>query len=174
MAQVSNKIAIYPGTFDPFTSGHADIVSKAVNIVDHLIIAVAEDNTKMPIFSPKERIEMVEREIAIYNNGVTKVTVESFKGLLVDFVGKKGSKIIVRGLRAISDFEYEFQMSCMNSRLAGEIHTIFLPASERTHFISSRLVKEVARLKGDVSQVVSPYVKSKLEEKFDSNTIAHL
>jgi pantetheine-phosphate adenylyltransferase len=161
-----SKKAIYPGTFDPFTNGHADIVAKAIKIADELIIAVAEDNCKTPIFSVEERVEMINNELLQHDTSNIKVSVESFKGLLMDYALKKNCGIIIRGLRAISDFEYEFQMSCMNSRLAPMVQTIFLPASERTHFISSRLVKEVARLKGDISQVVSPSIKSKLEQKF--------
>ena len=163
---MTTKLAIYPGTFDPITAGHLDIIIKAKDIADILIIAIAEDNTKQPLFSVNERIEMINNELEQNSLSRTQLRVESFSGLLVDFAKKSNAVAIVRGLRAVSDFEYEFQMSCMNSKLAPTIQTIFLPASERTHFISSRLVKEVARLKGDISNVVSPYVKHKLEEKF--------
>ncbi|KKB96120.1 Phosphopantetheine adenylyltransferase [Candidatus Arcanobacter lacustris] len=163
---MSSKIAIYPGSFDPYTNGHADVVEKAIAISDRLIIAIATDNVKASFFSLEERKEIIEQEIAKYNKANKLVTVEVFGGLLVDFAKSKNSTIIIRGLRAISDFEYEFQLSCMNSRLAPTIQTIFLPASESTHFISSRMVKEVARLGGDVSNVVSCFVKDSLHKKF--------
>ncbi len=163
---MSSKIAIYPGSFDPYTNGHADVVEKAIAISDRLIIAIATDNVKASFFSLEERKEIIEQEISKYNKANKLVTVEVFGGLLVDFAKSKNSTIIIRGLRAISDFEYEFQLSCMNSRLAPTIQTIFLPASESTHFISSRMVKEVARLGGDVSNVVSCFVKDSLHKKF--------
>ncbi len=165
-----SKIAIYPGTFDPFTNGHAEIVEKSLTIVDHLIIAIAADNLKTPFFSLSQRQEMIAQEIKTYNakgrGGV--VSVEIFSGLLVDFARKKNALLIVRGLRALSDFEYEFQLSCMNSKLAPEINTMFLPASERTHFISSNMAKEVTRLSGDAAGIgiVSPLIQKKLLEKF--------
>jgi pantetheine-phosphate adenylyltransferase len=164
-----SKIAIYPGTFDPFTNGHAEIVEKSLTIVDHLIIAIAADNLKTPFFSLSQRQEMIAQEIKIYNNqGRGLVSVEIFSGLLVDFARKKNALLIVRGLRALSDFEYEFQLSCMNSKLAPEINTMFLPASERTHFISSNMAKEVTRLSGDAAGIgiVSPLIQKKLLEKF--------
>jgi pantetheine-phosphate adenylyltransferase len=160
-----NKLAIYPGTFDPVTYGHLDIIVRALKVVDNLVVAVAIDNTKTPSFSPGERVDMIEYEIKSLGLE-SKVTVECFEGLLVNFVQAKNSSIIIRGLRAVSDFEYEFQMACMNSQLAPQIETIFLPASEKTHFISSRLVKEVARLKGDPLNFVSKHVTQKLKDHF--------
>jgi pantetheine-phosphate adenylyltransferase len=162
---MNSKITIYPGSFDPFTNGHADIVEKALAISDQLIIAIAQDNVKTSFFSPEERKEIIEQEISTLKTNKI-VTVEIFKGLLVDFVKSKNSTVIIRGLRAISDFEYEFQLSCINSKLAPNIQTIFLPASETTHFISSKMVKEVSRLGGDVSNVVSSFVKERLSQKF--------
>ncbi len=158
------KIAIYPGTFDPITFGHIDIIKRAMEICDHLIIAIAKDNAKNPLFTLDERLEIVRQEIKDLGFG-DNIEAEKFEGLLVDFAEKKGSKIIIRGLRAVSDFEYEFQMFGMNSKLNPKIQTIFLPASEKHHFIASRLVKEAARLGGDVSNFVSAGVFKKLQEK---------
>lgn len=158
------KIAIYPGTFDPITFGHLDIIRRASEIVDHLVIAVAKDTAKNPLFTVDERVELV-REAAKDFGGETKISVEQFEGLLVDFAAKKGARLIIRGLRAVSDFEYEFQMFGMNSKLNPNIQTIFLPASENNHFIASKFVKEVARLGGDVTKFVSTDVVNKLLHK---------
>jgi pantetheine-phosphate adenylyltransferase len=160
------KIAIYPGTFDPITFGHLDIIKRAIQIVDKLVIAVAKDSSKKPIFSLEQRVEMVKKEIAHLNKNQI-IEVVSFEGLLVDFAKINSASIIIRGLRAVSDFEYEFQMSGMNAKLSPEIQTIFLPASESTHFIASRLVKEVSRLGGDVSGFVSADIKKELDKIFN-------
>ncbi len=160
------KIAIYPGTFDPITLGHVDIIKRAADLFDHLIIAIAKDTSKNPLFSLDERKLLVEEEIKNLNlEG--KVSVEKFEGLLINFAHSKKSKIIIRGLRAVSDFEYEFQMFGMNSKLDPNIHTVFLPASENNHFIASKLVKEVARLGGDISKFVSPNIAKKLQAKIN-------
>jgi pantetheine-phosphate adenylyltransferase len=158
------KIAIYPGTFDPITFGHLDIIRRAADLFDHLIVAAAKDNYKNPLFSLEERVSMIESEIKKLPQG-KNISVEKFEGLLVEFASKKGAKAIVRGLRAVSDFEFEFQMFGMNSQLNPTIQTIFLPASESNHFIASRLVKEVARLGGDVSKFISPDVEKILRQK---------
>ncbi len=157
------KIAIYPGTFDPITFGHVDIIKRASALFDHLIIGVAKDNSKNPMFSIVERAEMVMNEIKNLENK-DKITVENFEGLLIKFAQKKSCKIIIRGLRAVSDFEYEFQMYGMNYKLDNTIQTIFLPASENHHFIASKLVKEIAILGGDISYFVSQNVKEKINK----------
>ena len=162
------KIAIYPGTFDPITFGHLDIIRRASELFDHLIIAAAKDNYKNPLFSLEERVQLIKEETE-HLNKLKNISVEKFEGLLVNFAEKKNAKVIIRGLRAVSDFEYEFQMFGMNSKLNSEIQTIFLPASETNHFIASRLVKEVARLGGDISKFVSKNVAQKLTSKLDQN-----
>lgn len=157
------KTGIYPGTFDPITVGHGDIIERGLKLVDHLIIAVAEDIPKTPIFTPQDRVALVKAELSrLPKKDAARVSVMAFQGLLVDFAKKHNACTIIRGLRAISDFEYEFQMACMNTRLSPEIQTVFLPASEDTHFISSRFVKEIARLGGDISEFVSAEAAKKL------------
>ena len=166
------KIAIYPGTIDPITFGHLDIIKRAADIFDHLIIATAKDNYKNPLFTLDERVELIREEIKSLG-ATNKISVEKFEGLLVKYAREKKSKAIVRGLRAVSDFEYEFQMFGMNSKLDPEIQTIFFPASETNHFIASKLVKEVARLGGDISKFVSPQVAKKLHEKLKNHPNAN-
>ncbi len=163
---MSDRIGIYPGTFDPITNGHLDIVSRAARVVDRLIVAVAVNAGKGPLFSLDERVELVKEEVAelARANGLS-IEVRPFDNLLVDFARACGARLIVRGLRAVSDFEYEFQMAGMNARLQPEIETLFLMASERCQFISSRFVKEIGRLGGDISSFVSPRVRARLEDK---------
>ena len=157
---MTNKIGIYPGTFDPVTSGHVDIAEKALKVVDKLIIGVSNDSEiKKTLFSAEERVEMLKYEFSHISN---KVEVKAFSGLLVKFATNNNANIIIRGLRAVSDFEYEFQMSCMNSKLNDKIQTIFLPANEKLQLVSSKLVKEVMRLGGDTGDFISNNVRQKL------------
>jgi pantetheine-phosphate adenylyltransferase len=152
---MTTRIGVYPGTFDPITNGHIDIIGRAARLVDRLVIGVALNSGKGPLFSPEERVEMVREECgAITARTGTPIEVVHFNTLLVQFAQSVNAKMIIRGLRAVSDFDYEFQMAGMNYRLTHEIETVFLMASERHQFISSRFVKEIARLGGDVSSFV--------------------
>ena len=158
MAKRGPLVGVYPGTFDPITFGHMDIISRATRVVDHLIVAVAHNAGKGPLFSIDERVQLVRDELdGLEKNGAT-VEVRSFRNLLMHFAQEVGARVIVRGLRAVSDFEYEFQMASMNARLDSEVETVFLTASERQQFIASRLVKEIAVLGGDITSFVSPRV----------------
>jgi pantetheine-phosphate adenylyltransferase len=162
------RIGIYPGTFDPLTNGHVDIISRATKVVDTLIVCVAEHTGKDTLFTLDERIDMVQEEVI--NLGDTlKATVEvrPFNTLLMDFAENVEASVIIRGLRAVSDFEYEFQMAGMNSRLNDVIETVFLMASDRHQFIASRFVKEIGRLGGDIGHFVSPRVKQELVKRFE-------
>ncbi len=161
------KTGIYPGTFDPITVGHMDIISRAVKVVDRLVIAVALDSGKEPIFPVEMRADLVRSSIRSLGMDVARIEVRTFSGLLVNLAEEVGSQILIRGLRAVSDFEYEFQMACMNSRLKPDIETVFLTASEDTHFISSRFVKQIARLDGDISSFVTPEVATALKAHFN-------
>jgi len=161
-------IGIYPGTFDPITNGHADIIARASRITDTLILAISASIGKNPMFSIDERCTMAKIYLDKYDIA-SNVKVMQFNGLLVKFASEVGAKFIVRGLRAVSDFEYEFQMACMNSRLDETIETIFLPASEKNQFISSRLVKEIASMNGDISAFVIPEIKDKLIKYYQDN-----
>lgn len=161
------RIGIYPGTFDPITNGHSDIIRRAMRIVDRLIIAIARNDGKGPLFATDERVEIVRDEIAHLDNGAAeRIEVRAFDTLLMHFAEEVGASIILRGLRAVSDFEYEIQMADMNAHLNPQIETVFLMASGRYQFISSRLVKEIGALGGDVSHFVSPRVARKLALRF--------
>jgi pantetheine-phosphate adenylyltransferase len=159
------RVAIYPGTFDPITYGHIDIIKRASLLFDHIIIATAKDSSKNPLFSLDERLELIKTEIKSLDLNLKNISVMKFEGLLVNFAKENNSNIIIRGLRAVSDFEYEFQMYGMNHKLEPNIQTIFLPASENHHFIASKLVKEIAKLKGDISKFVSKNIEKNLLEK---------
>jgi pantetheine-phosphate adenylyltransferase len=161
------RIGIYPGTFDPITNGHADIIRRAIKVVDRLVIGVARNDGKGPLFPTDERVEIVRDEIAHLENGdAERIEVRAFDTLLVDFARSVGAIMVIRGLRAISDFEYELQMASLNARLNPDIETVFLMASDRYQFISSRFVKEIGALGGDVSHFVSPRVALRLSERF--------
>jgi len=161
------RIGIYPGTFDPFTNGHMDIITRAAKIVDRLVVGVAKHTGKRPLFSLDERLDMTKGEIAVLDNPHgTVIEVRAFDSLLMDFAESVEAQVIVRGLRAVSDFEYEFQMAGMNARLNREVETVFLMASDRHQFIASRFVKEIGRLGGDVGHFVSPRIKARMLERF--------
>ena len=160
------RIGIYPGTFDPVTNGHIDIISRATRVVDQLIIGVAINAGKGPLFTLEERVEMVNHEISLMHGASDHIHVQPFEGLLTDLAVSCNASLIVRGLRAVSDFEYEFQMTGMNRKLNSEIETVFLTASEKHQFISSRLVKEIVSMGGDVTHFVAPNVRKKLLGKF--------
>lgn len=155
------NIAIYPGTFDPITRGHSDLVHRSAHLFDKVIVALAANPSKKPVFSLDERLELTRTVLAGYDN----VEICGFEGLLVDFAHQKGANIIIRGLRAVSDFEYEFQLAGMNRKLAGDIETLFLTPSEQYTYISSSLVREIASLGGDVSPFVHEKIVAELTRK---------
>ncbi len=157
------RVGVYPGTFDPTTNGHTDIIRRATRVVDRLIVGVAINADKDPLFDLEERVEMVNAEIAAINQGSGGIVeARPFETLLMQFVVDVGGSMIIRGLRAVSDFEFEFQMAGMNARLEPDIETVFLMASENHQFISSRLVKEIARLGGDITSFVPPRVAERI------------
>ncbi len=156
------KVAIYPGSFDPLTYGHIDVVERGLEIFDTVIVAIAENEEKRPLFSVEERLRMVR---SIFKD-TPNVIVDSFKGLLVNYVGKTNAKVILRGLRATSDFEYEFHMASMNRSLNTNLDTLFMMTSKDYFFVSSRTIKEVARLGGAVEGLVPDLVVRRLKEKF--------
>ena len=158
-------IGIYPGTFDPITNGHTDVIQRAGRMLDKLVVGVAINVGKGPLFSLEERLEMVRVEAAEMGEVGKRIEVRGFDNLLVDFAKENNASVIIRGLRAVSDFDYEFQMASMNAKLAPDVETVCLMASDRHQFIASRLVKEIAILDGDVAQFVSPRVRDLLEEK---------
>jgi len=154
-------VAIYPGSFDPITNGHLDLVARGSRMVGRLIVAVLRNHAKQPLFSVEERLEMLAEVVKPYPN----VEVGAFDGLLVDYAASRGATMIVRGIRAVSDYELDWQMALMNRRLRPEIETVFLVAGEEYSFISSNLVKEVAALGGNVSGIVPPLVEQRLRKK---------
>lgn len=164
------RTGLYPGTFDPITNGHMDIIGRAMKMVDHLVIGVAINRDKGPLFSLEERVAMVEEEVAnLQRDGTTSTTVkvQPFESLLMHFAEEIGAQMIIRGLRAVSDFEYEFQMAGMNERLNPDIETVFLMAEAQHQAVASRLVKEIARLGGDISHFTTPMVRTKLLARFE-------
>ncbi len=158
------RTGVYPGTFDPITNGHLDIVQRAVKLVDRLVIGVAINRDKAPFFSLEDRVEMVRAETRGFTKGA-EIVVEPYETLLMEFAEQVGASVIIRGLRAVADFEYEFQMTAMNQQLNREIETVFLMADPRHQAIASRLVKEIARLGGEVSSFVTPGVAARLKAK---------
>lgn len=154
------KVAVYPGTFDPITLGHEDIVRRAANLFDEVVVAVAGSTSKQTLFSLDERVALAQ---SVFDGDNIRVT--GFDGLLMQFVQSQDAKIVIRGLRAASDFEYEFQLAGMNRKLFPEMETLFLTPSEEFMFVSSSLVREVARLGGDVNQFVSPCVAKSIQQK---------
>ena len=158
-------VGVYPGTFDPITNGHMDVIARAIRIVDHLVVGVAANIGKGPLFSVEERVSIVQDELEPLDLGSTTLQVRPFCNLLTDFATDVGASIIIRGLRAVSDFDFEFQMVGMNARLNPNIETVFLMASETNQFIASKLVKEIAYLGGDVSRFVSASVTVEIEAK---------
>jgi len=162
MSKPTRRI-IYPGTFDPITNGHADVVARALQLFDEVVLAIAADSTKKPLFSLEERQTMAENALAHLGD---RVRVTTFRGLLVNFVQSQDSKAILRGLRAISDFEFEFQMALMNRKLNDSIETLFLMPRGAYTYLSSTIIKEIGRLGGDVSTFVPPAVEEAMRQKF--------
>jgi pantetheine-phosphate adenylyltransferase len=158
---MASKLAIYPGTFDPITLGHVDLIQRAVHLFDRLILAISVNPRKTPLFTLEERLAMARTLAA----DLPQVEVESFDGLLVDFVRRKQARVVLRGLRAFSDFEYEFQMTLSNRKMAPDVETLFLMPDENYSYVSSTMVKEVAALGGDVSRFVPGFVLDALRRK---------
>ncbi len=163
----SERVGVYPGTFDPVTSGHMEVVRRSLRLVDKLVIGLAINIGKGPLFSLQERIDIIKDDIADFSEvDKARIQIAPFDGLLIHFAREVGASVIIRGLRAVSDFEYEIQMANMNARMEPNIETIFLMASDRHQFIASSLVKDIARLGGDTSQFVSKKVFERLKKKF--------
>jgi pantetheine-phosphate adenylyltransferase len=157
--------ALYPGTFDPPTNGHIDLIQRGAKLFDHLVVAVLNNPGKNPFFTVEERVEMLRESI----NGLSNVSVATFDGLMVDFARQQGASAVLRGIRAISDYEYEFQMALMNRRLAPEIETVFLQPAGRYSFVSSRMLKEVFSFGGEVTGLVPPNVLKRLRSRFSKS-----
>lgn len=155
------RTVIYPGSFDPLTNGHLDLIDRATKLFDHVVVAIARSESKHPMFSIEERVEMARLSV----RHLEHVTVDSFDGLLVSYVAKRGGLAVIRGLRALSDFEFEFQLALMNRKLNERVETIFMMPKEAYTFLSSRIIKEIAGLGGDVSPFVPPHVQAALLRK---------
>ena len=161
--KTSESVAVYPGTFDPITNGHLDIIHRGLTLFDRIIIAVASNPTKEPLFSLEERLTMIQE---CFSGKETRIEIAHVSGLLVDFAYKRGAKAIIRGLRAVSDFDYEFQLALMNRRIEREVETVFLMTGFRWIFISSSIIKDAARHGGDVSGLVPDHVCERLRERY--------
>ncbi len=162
LASMNTVKAIYPGTFDPLTNGHLDLIARGSKIVDELVVAILRNSEKgTPLFSVPERLEMMTEAVSVFPN----VTVTTFDGLLVEFARREGAKAVLRGIRAISDYEYEFQMAMMNRKLDPDLETLFMMPAEKYTYVSSRLIKGVFRLGGDVTSLVPPMVMERLRAK---------
>lgn len=157
------KLAIYPGTFDPVTFGHLDVIQRASELFDVVIVAVLENAAKKPLFTKEERLQLIQEAV----KSIPNVEVDIFEGLLVEYARRKGASVIIRGLRAISDFEYEFQMALMNRKISNGITTVFLMPHEKYTYLNSSIVRELARLGANVSDFVPQFVANKLKEKFN-------
>jgi pantetheine-phosphate adenylyltransferase len=157
----ASRLAVYPGTFDPITNGHVDLVRRALKIFDRVVVALAENVRKSPLFSLDERHAFISGAL----DGDPRLEIDAFQGLLADYCRKRGATVVVRGLRALADFEYEFQLAHMNRRLAPEVETLFLMTGEESFYVSSSLVKEVALMGGDVTRMVPPKVAAALAQK---------
>jgi pantetheine-phosphate adenylyltransferase len=155
------RTAIYPGSFDPLTNGHLDVIERAIKLFDQVIVAIANNDTKHPLFTLAERRDLVNRSVSLLKN----VETDTFDGLLVEYVERRSGQAILRGLRAVSDFEFEFQLALMNRKLNERVETIFMMPKDTYTFLSSRIVKEIARLGGDVSAFVPPHVREALTKK---------
>ena len=158
---MTRRIGVYPGTFDPITNGHLDLIERGSRLVDRLIVAILRNENKKPLFTVQERAQMLSEVVRNYSN----VEVDSFDGLLVDYAASRNARLIFRGIRAVSDYEYELQMALMNRRLRPEIEMVFLMAGEAYSFVSSQLVKEVIRLGGNISGLVPPIVEQHLKNR---------
>ena len=164
---MTERIGLYPGSFDPITNGHMDIIKRSLKVVDKLIVGIAVNVSKSEYFNTEERLQIIEEDIK--NIGLSdRIKIHSFEGLLMDYAKSIGANVIIRGLRAVSDFEYEFQMTGMNARLEPSIETVFLMSSENQHFISSKLVKEVFKFNGDISSFVSANVLKNMKNKLSN------
>jgi pantetheine-phosphate adenylyltransferase len=160
------RIAVYPGTFDPLTNGHLDMIHRGLKLFDRVIVAIAENVRKTPLFSTGERIKMIAEALGHDD----RVEIDAFRGLLMNYVEQRGARVILRGLRALADFEYEFQFALMNKRLAKDVETVFMMTGEEAFYVSSSLVKEVASFGGDVTGIVPDGVRRALEAKFAKKT----
>ena len=164
------RTVIYPGSFDPLTNGHLDLIQRASKLFDRVIVAIANNDNKQPLFTSMERLSLLTKSLSILK-GIGNVEADAFDGLLVNYVEKRGGQAVIRGLRAVSDFEFEFQLALMNRKLNEQIETIFMMPKDTYTFLSSRMVKEICRLGGDISAFVPPPVRIALQEKLGNSEV---